>query len=85
MYLIIFIARRLKISPFFASLLLIVILTTLFVSTNPEGWQPFQQPDFLFKWLGICVLAIGWVWYIAGFWKGGEYRKNWLKKDFWQQ
>ena len=85
MYLIIFLARKLKVSPFIASLILMGVLTILFASTNSEGWQPFQQSDFLLKWMGICAATIGWVWFIAGFWKDGEYRKHWFKKDFWQK
>ena len=75
--LIIFIAKKFRISPFFffSHILLLLAVTILYAIFNPSGWIVFYDPTFLKIWFGICVIVIFIQWILQG-----KNRKEWMKK-----
>ena len=73
--LIIFIARKFRISPFFSHILLLLVVTILYAIFNPGGWVVFLDPTFLKIWFGICAIVIFMQWLLQG-----RNRKDWMKK-----
>jgi|TARA_B110000240_G_C13237681_1_gene341788 threonine/homoserine/homoserine lactone efflux protein len=78
--LILFVARKIGISPLFAHCLLMVVVTVGFGFANPSGWHEFSDPIFLIIWFGICTFVIFVTWVSKG-----EYRKHWTNAAFWKE
>ena len=78
--LIIFIARKLGISPLFAHILLMLLVTVGYGFANPSGWRVFSEPIFLVIWFGICAFVILVTWITKG-----DYRKHWSNAEFWKE
>ena len=78
--LIIFIARKLGVSPLFAHILLMILVTVGFGFANPSGWGWFSDPIFLVIWFGICALVVITTWVTKG-----EYFKYWSDAKFWRE
>lgn len=78
--LIIFIARKLGVSPLFAQILLLILVTIGFGFENPSGWRAFSDPIFIVIWFGFCAFVVLVTWVTRG-----EYRKYWSDAKFWRE
>ena len=78
--LLIFIARKLKISPLLAHILLMTLLTVCVGFANPSGWTTFADISFTLYWVVVCTIVVLITWITKG-----EYRKQWKEKDYWQE
>ena len=76
---LIFIAKKLKVSPLIAHLIVAVCVSIAYGFASPTGFRDFQDPFFQKLWLGIWVIVIGLTWVTKG-----ELRSAWSKAKPWQ-
>jgi len=77
--LLIFIARKLNISPLLSHILLLSLVTIGYGFLNPDGWISFTDILFLKIWFGFCFFVIFITWVTKG-----KYKKYWISRKYWQ-
>jgi hypothetical protein len=73
-------ARKLGVSPLYAHILLLLLVTLGFGFTNPLGWMQFLEPIFVLIWFCICAFVIFITWITKG-----KYRKYWTDAKYWKE
>lgn len=80
--LLVSIAKKLKISPGVAHVLLLLLMTMMTIGfrySNSDYWRVISDPIFLIVWFGICTFVVLITWLTKG-----EYRKIWWQVKPWQ-
>lgn len=75
---IVWIARRLRVSPLIAHVLVMALVTVGYGLAT--GWADFRRPLFPVYWLGICGLVVLVTWLTKG-----ALIKDWVRVEPWQK